>query len=408
MSDHRAVATVTAALQRRIETAAGGAVTGALAVTERPDNVVVGEGESRVGVFLYQVSPNPQWRNADLPTRRGDGTLARRPAAALDLHYLLTFFGEEAQQVPERLLGSVLTDLHSRPTLEPGEIEDAIADNAHLAGSNLAEAPERVRLVPLPLNLEELSKLWSVLFQTAYRLSVVYVASVVLLEPAETPRPAPPVLRRLVFVEPLATPVIEEVDSDAEPAGAVVAGDTLILRGRHLRGDTVRVRVGDAEGTPALVQPRQVRIPLTAAAFPDAPLRAGVQGVRLLQFRDLGDPPVPHSGPSSNVEPLTLRPRLTGVSHADGTITVTVEPALGPGQRGELLLVQTDADPGEAPHRYALPLPAIAADTATADVAGGGVEPGSYVARVRVDGAESLVELDGEGDPVEDQVLEVP
>lgn len=408
MSNHRAVGTVTATLQRRVESAADGAVTGARALTERPDNVVVGEGESRVSVFLYQVSTNPEWRNAELPTRRGDGSMTRRPMAALDLHYLLTFFGEEAQQVPERLLGGVVTNLHAWPTLEPREIEDTIADNAHLSGSDLAASPERVRLVPLPLNLEELSKLWSVLFQTAYRLSMVYVASVVLLEPEDTPRPAPPVRRRLLFVEPLAMPVIDEVDSDGEPAGAVVIGDTLILRGRNLRGDTVRVRVGDAEGTPTMVQPGRIQVPLDAAAFPDDPLRAGVQGVRVVHFRDLGDPPAPHVGPSSNVQPVSLRPRVTAVSRLGTTITVTVEPDVGEGQRGELLLSQIDAAPGARPLGYSFPLPSIEADTDTVDVADTELEAGSYVVRVRIDGAESLVELDAGGDPIEDQVLEVP
>lgn len=408
MSNHRAVGTVTATLQRRIELAADAAVTGAQAVTERPDNVVVGEGESRVSVFLYQVSQNTQWRNADLPTRRGDGTMAQRPRAALDLHYLLTFFGEEAQQVPERLLGGVVTNLHAWPTLEPREIEDAVADNAHLTGSDLAASPERVRLVPMPLNLEELSKLWSVLFQTAYRLSVVYVASVVLLEPEDTPRPSQPVRRRLLFVEPLAAPVIEEVDSDGEPEGAVVIGDLLILRGRNLRADTVRVRVGDAEGVPELVQPRQVRIPLTDAAFADEPLRAGVQGVRVVQFRDLGDPPEPHAGPTSNVRAVMLRPRVTGVSLAGDTITVDVVPDVGEGRRGEVLLYQIDAAEGETPHSYALPLPVVESDAGSVEVDGTGVEAGEYVVRIRVDGAESLVELDGDENPLEDQVLEVP
>ena len=185
-------------------------------------------------------------------------------------------------------------------------------------------------------------------------------------------------------------------------------GDTLVLRGRHLRGDTVRVRVGDAVGVPTVVQPRRLEVPLTGAGFPEQPLKAGVQGVRVLHFRELGDPPAPHVGPSSNVQPLVLRPRVTAVSLADDTITVTVEPALGQGQRGELLLAQVDAAPGETPRGYSLPLPAVEADAASVDVAGAQVAPGSYVARVRVDGAESLVELDGDGDPVEDQLLEVP
>ncbi len=48
-----------------------------------------------VNIFLYQVSPNVAWRNADLPTPRADNSLLHRPQAALDLNYLLTFYGED-------------------------------------------------------------------------------------------------------------------------------------------------------------------------------------------------------------------------------------------------------------------------------------------------------------------------
>ena len=42
------------------------------------------------------------------------------------------------------------------------------------------------------MNLEELSKLWSVFFQTPYALSIAYQASVVLIEPDLEPIDAAP------------------------------------------------------------------------------------------------------------------------------------------------------------------------------------------------------------------------
>ena len=68
-----------------------------------------------VNVFLYQVTPNAAWRNADLPTRRANGDLIQRPQAALDLHYLLTFYGDESLLQPQRVLGSVVRTLHCGP-----------------------------------------------------------------------------------------------------------------------------------------------------------------------------------------------------------------------------------------------------------------------------------------------------
>ncbi len=91
-----------------------------------------------VNVFLYQVTPNVAWRNADLPTRRRSGQPLRRPRAALDLHYLLTFYGEESKLEPERLLGSVVRQLHERPVLTRKLIERTLAKRTFgfLAGSN--------------------------------------------------------------------------------------------------------------------------------------------------------------------------------------------------------------------------------------------------------------------------------
>ena len=48
-----------------------------------------------MNVYLYRVSPNPAWRNQDLPTR-ARGPIVDRPLTAIDLHYLLTFYGDEA------------------------------------------------------------------------------------------------------------------------------------------------------------------------------------------------------------------------------------------------------------------------------------------------------------------------
>ncbi|MBN9511563.1 MAG: DUF4255 domain-containing protein, partial [Alphaproteobacteria bacterium] len=95
MSNALAIATVTETLlqllQQRLDVSQ---VPGAL-VTALPPDSASGLPNPGVNIFLYQVSPNLALRNADLPTRAADGTLLRRPRTALDLHYLLTFYGDE-------------------------------------------------------------------------------------------------------------------------------------------------------------------------------------------------------------------------------------------------------------------------------------------------------------------------
>ncbi|BCL18879.1 DUF4255 domain-containing protein [Streptomyces tuirus] len=161
--------------------------------------------EPTVTVFLYQVTPNTSQRNNDLPTRASDGTLVRRPAAALDLHYLISAYGEEAELVGQRLIGAVVRTLHEIPVL-PRDIIELAGQRPHLNGSDLADAVQRVRFTPAAMDIDETSKLWGMLHQTPYALSVVYQAVLVLIDGREPPVPARPVERPEVRVLPFGAP----------------------------------------------------------------------------------------------------------------------------------------------------------------------------------------------------------
>ena len=89
MSNHLAIATVTATLGQILQAVASEAVAGADVTTNRPESAEDGTAAS-INIFLFQVSPNPALRNADLPIRRSNGTVATRPQAALDLDYLIS------------------------------------------------------------------------------------------------------------------------------------------------------------------------------------------------------------------------------------------------------------------------------------------------------------------------------
>ncbi|MEU6005076.1 Pvc16 family protein [Streptomyces sp. NPDC047453] len=158
-----------------------------------------------ISVFLYQVTPNTSQRNNDLPTRAADGTLVRRATAALDLHYVISAYGDETELVGQRLIGSVVRTLHEIPIL-PKDVIELAGERPYLAGSNLAEAAQRVRFTPTVMDVDETSKLWGMLYQTPYALSVVYQASLVLIDGLETPVPAKPVERPEVRVLPFGAP----------------------------------------------------------------------------------------------------------------------------------------------------------------------------------------------------------
>lgn len=204
MSNALAVATVTQALALLIESNLGPEMDIAVKVETRKPPAEP-PTEPTINVFLYQVTPNASMRHHDLPTRASDGTLLKRPAAPLDLHYLISAYGEEAELVGQRLIGCVIRTLHEIPVL-PKELIELAAERPYLAGSDLAESPQRVRFTPTQMDIDETSKLWGMLHQTPYTLSVAYQASLVLIEGREKPVPAKPVERRTVRVLPFGAP----------------------------------------------------------------------------------------------------------------------------------------------------------------------------------------------------------
>ncbi|MGW9589974.1 DUF4255 domain-containing protein [Streptomyces chartreusis] len=204
MSNALAIAHVTQALALLLASNVGPEFDEAVKVephkppTEPPDYPTI-------NVFLYQVTPNTSMRNNDLPTRASDGTLVKRPAAALDLHYVISAYGDETTLVGQRLIGSVVRTLHEIPVL-PKDVIEETGHLPHLAGSDLAEATQRVRLTPTVMDIDETSKLWGMLHQTPYALSVVYQATLVLIDGREQPVPAKPVERPEVRVLPFGAP----------------------------------------------------------------------------------------------------------------------------------------------------------------------------------------------------------
>lgn len=199
MSNFYAVGAVTATIAYVLR-GVGDAVQGAGVHFNRPDRLRddLTVGEAGVNIYLYKIDPDPSFRNADLPFTWTDGQPAALPQAALDLNYLVSFYGDDTRFEPQRLLGWTEAALHREAVLTPDTINAAINTSTYkpyVGEADLAQQLPQVRINPLSLSLEDMSKIWSVFFQTQYLLSVAYQASVVLVVPEESPPiPAPPVL----------------------------------------------------------------------------------------------------------------------------------------------------------------------------------------------------------------------
>ncbi|MGA3169198.1 MAG: DUF4255 domain-containing protein [Terriglobia bacterium] len=393
MSNYLAIATVTAALQQVLQGAVENAVAGATVGFSRPEGTGAGQGAPLVNIYLYQVTPNAAYRNADLPTRRSDGTMVQKPQAALDLHYLFTFHGDDDKLEPQRMLGAVASTLQAQPLLSSQNIQAALTSpqfSSVLAGSNLESQAERVRFTPTALSLEEFSKLWSVFFQVEYSLSAAYQASLVLIESDDTPQEALPVQARNVYVMPFRQPAISQVIPQSGAGQPILPTSTLIIQGSRLLGDITVVRLGNLVVTPPTVTDKAIILPVPAG------LPAGVQGLQVIQKVQIGTPPKPHAGFESNVAAFVLHPVITPQTVTSTQISVKVAPTAQQDQRVTLLLNEATTPPPPAPAAYAFSLPPLANDTNTLIFTISNVQGGNttYFIRVTVDGAESPLDLD--------------
>jgi len=415
MSNFLAIATVTETLRQILDAAAAESrISGAVATALRPTAATVGLPAVGVNLYLYQVTPNSALRNVDQPNRRGDGTVLEPPQIALDLHYLLTFYGKEQDLEPQRVMGSVLRYLNSRPLLTRESIRNAKLSLPVLAESNLDEQIDLVRLIMMPMTPEEMSKLWSIFFQTPYVLSVVYQASVVLLRGDEVAQPALPVSSRNLYVRTFRQPVIEQILSQKPPAGEItsnrpiVVGDAIHLQGRQLKGDVTRVRLGNDEITPSELGDTRIMFRLDMPPFPALSLRAGVQGVQVVQHVRMGTPESDHAGNASKVSAFVLHPVVTagavaissrvvdGMTLCTDDITLNFSPRVGVSQRVALLLNEIDPPLDRAARAYRFEVsfvPPNPSDTSVATIVTRvkDVVAGDYLVRVQVDGAESLL-----------------
>lgn len=396
-----------------------------------PDRIDISEttGSSQLNLFLYQVTPNIGWRNMGMPSRDGRGDRISNPPLALDLHYLLTAYGVKDLH-SEILLGYGMQLLHETPVLTrdsirtslkpPTSVEggsDLPAELRSLFASELAEQVEQIKIVPQSLSTEEVSKLWSA-FQARYRPSAAYQASVVLIESSQSTRSALPVRARKIYVVPFRQPSIEKILSQADAVSPVLAdqpilaGHRLVLRGKQLRGEDTRVEIGGIEVIPLAndIEDEKITVQIPAS------VAAGVQGVQVVQRILMGEPPVPHEGVESNVSAFVLRPRIDPASVTfapggdgpaiTGAVNLSVKPAVADEQRVLLLLNELNppntrpalAYTFKAPFGHQLSPPLSPPElTENLSVPVSGVKAATYLVRVQVDGAESVLGTNGGG-----------
>lgn len=404
MSNALAIASITEAIRLRISNGVNRDESlGSVTVTARPPDLArLDDAANQVNLFLYHTAPNAAWRMVD-PQHSRPGESGQTPLA-LKLYYLLTAYHGENEELTnsqtDRLLGSARILGLAMGTLHDFPILDAAAVNSAMPPADQSDFPfeqiEHVRLNCQPLSIDEMSKLWSG-FQTKYRPSAAYEASVVLIE-STVPRRIPlPVLQRGandegVFVFAASAPGLTGIDLPFNKSSAEL-GDTITLQGTALPIDGVPFRFQHPRLEDFVdLEPQAgssdnaalVRLPAlsdSVAIASDWPPGFYTVIVRHEQ------PPAPTL--TSNALPLALAPLIESRSPAttpagEFTLTVDTRPHPLADQQIRLLFGNGEFEPASVTG------PAAAGDPTTVTFALNVTEPGDYVVRLRVAGVDSI------------------
>lgn len=392
---------------------------------DRIDTTTANE-QSQLNLFMYQATTNAGWRNSGLPSFDSGGSRVSNPPLALDLHYILSAYGSSELHM-EILLGHGMQLLHETPVLSRAAIRRSLTPPVSnvdagdlplslraLSTSNLADQVEQIKISPEEMNVEEMSKLWTA-FGAKYRPTAAYHVSVVLIESQRSTKSALPVQARNIYVVPFKEPVIEKIGSQSALNAPVsfeqkiLAGYRVVLQGYQFSSDIVLVNIDGIEVTPAAADISDKTVSFTLPAS----LAAGIHGVQVVHPILMGSPPLPHTGVSSRSEAFVLSPLIesaqalnvqgTGNAPRSANVRLEISPAVTDTQRIILFLNEFNPPDPQAPARsYSFQLlvssvlsPPGSVEIVTIPISG--VRAGTYLVRIRVDGAESPLNSDING-----------
>ena len=156
-----------------------------------PEAVRLGQG-AQLSLYLYHVEENNARESLfwTAQSQSAGGPPIRYQPLALDLYYLLSAYAEGNYVHEQQAMSIAMRVFHENPVIR---------------GVSPDGRPWELTLTLERRSYDELSRLWQAT-TSALRLSAVYRAAVVLIEPEQVPPPAPPVAVVNLTVEPGTSP----------------------------------------------------------------------------------------------------------------------------------------------------------------------------------------------------------
>lgn len=183
--------------------------------------------QKRVNLFLYRIQENAHLKEMDWQPKRGYPGQLEPPPLSLNLFYLLTAYADssspDGNSTAHALLGEAMRVIYENPVVP----QDYLTDDPQQA------AREKVKIMMSPMNMEELSRVWST-FGKPFRPSVMYEISVVQIDQREHERPLARRVEKIgapVVVAPFIPPALDHIEPLRGPAGT-----SITVFGEHLAG----------------------------------------------------------------------------------------------------------------------------------------------------------------------------
>jgi hypothetical protein len=403
MSNSLAISAVSAAFLRRVLSAANAAVPSAKVRLGAPTAKLAEDAKPLVNLHLYRVEPNAAHANDHLPSRNGAGQTRGPSKLSLNLHYVLSFYGDHDKFEPDLMLGEVMLALEHEPVLSKSTVTSAIGDNDEIEDSDLADALARLRVTRQLMTIDDFSKVWSIFYQVPYALSLAYEVNHVVIETEDVPPVPAPVARPDVWVSPIAALRLDSAGSAPGSPIPPVWGGTLHVKGKGLGKPGLTLEVdGTALVMTGVTQtPETLAVPLNAPTFGGSDLSVGVHRLQAIAPKVSTDQPE-HLRLRSNALAFAVSPAIAidsvtapgGGATANGSVDVDFTPAIGSAQTVRLLLDSRDpANPDQVILPGRDPVENGPASTSlTFNFTG--LPRRNYLVRADVDGLLSPVEID--------------
>jgi len=210
-------------------------------------------------VFLYNIIEDPFLRNQPNEIAGGEHILSKRPPVGINLYYMLTPFSSpiEGRESLDEIKAHTLIAKAIRGFHENGVV------NPKFFPPNTVLGRSKVRISPVQMNLEEITKIWGS-FDKPFKLSMCYEVSIAWVTTTEQAKELflveEPVLegvpafgnRSLAALKIIGGDVVRvhpdqmRESTDIRPI-AIQPGMALSVYGKNFQGKKLRVRIDNTE-----------------------------------------------------------------------------------------------------------------------------------------------------------------